>query len=276
MRAAARRSSSTTQGFRVLASLAVLLACCFHWQAHAADAPADYRVGPGDLLHITVFGYPDLAGDVRVSESGNITFPMIGSVPVAGLSTRDVETTISRRLTAGRFIKDSQVTALVVDFQSHRVAVIGEVAKPGQYPVVGTRRVLNMLADAGGVLTASAGDEAVLIHADGTRVPLDLVALMNGDPAQNPVVSADDTINVPKAAQFYIYGEVQKPGVYRLERHMTISEAISAGGGLTRRGTERRVVVKRREGGKAEARLRLKESDLLQPDDVVMVKQGWF
>jgi polysaccharide export outer membrane protein len=255
---------------------AALLATCLLSSPRAADAPTDYRVGPGDLLHIAVFGSPDLAGDARVSESGNITFPLLGAVPVAGLSTRDIETNISRRLTAGHFLKDAQVTALVVDYQSHRVAVLGEVAKPGQYPVVGTRRVLNLLADAGGVLTASAGDEAVLIHADGTRIPLDLVALTNGDASQNPVVGTDDTINVPKAAEFYIYGEVQKPGVYRLARHMTISEAISAGGGLTRRGTERRVLVKRHEADNREERLRLGDSDLLQPNDVVMVKQGWF
>jgi polysaccharide export outer membrane protein len=239
-------------------------------------APDDYRVGPGDLLHITVFGYPDLTGDVRVSETGNMTFPLIGAVPVAGLTPRDVETTLSAKLASGHFIKQSQVTVLVMEYQSQRVAVMGEVAKPGQYPLVGTRRVLNLLADAGGVLMATAGDQAVLIRADGSRVPVDLVEMMNGDAAQNPIVHADDTINVPKAPQFYIYGEVQKPGVYRLDREMTVDAAISAGGGLTRRGSERGIVVKRRASDGKEYRVRVKGSDPVQPDDVLMVKESWF
>jgi polysaccharide export outer membrane protein len=236
---------------------------------------ADYRIGPGDLLRVNVFGYPDLAGDVRVSQTGNITFPLIGAVPVAGLSPREVETQLSHDLASGHYIKRSQVTVLVVEYQSHRVAVMGEVAKPGQYPLVGTRRVLNLLADAGGVTTATAGYRAMLIHADGTRIPLDLVAMMNGDQSDNPIVQPDDVIDVPKAAQFYIYGEVQKPGVYRLERNMTIDEAISAGGGLTRRGTEHGLIVKRHEHDQ-EFKVRVKGSDLLRPDDVVMVKQSWF
>jgi len=241
-----------------------------------ATAPDDYRVGAGDLLHITVFGYPDLTGDVRVSQSGNITFPLLGAVPVAGLSAREVETSISDKLASGHFIKQSQVTVLVMDYQSQRVAVMGEVAKPGQYPLVGTRHVLNMLADAGGVLMATAGDEATLIRADGTRVPVDLVEMMSGDAAQNPVVHPDDTINVPKAPQFYIYGEVQKPGVYRLDREMTVDAAISAGGGLTRRGSERGIIVKRHGADGKEYKVRVRGADLVQPDDVLMVKESWF
>jgi len=239
-------------------------------------APDDYRVGAGDLLHITVFGYPDLTGDVRVSQTGNITFPLLGAVPVVGLSARDVETSLSDKLASGHFIKQSQVTVLVMEYQSQRVAVMGEVAKPGQYPLVGTRHVLNMLADAGGVLMATAGDRAVLVRADGTRVPVDLVEMMSGDAAQNPVVHPDDTINVPRAPQFYIYGEVQKPGVYRLDREMTVDAAISAGGGLTRRGSERGIVVKRHGADGKEYKVRIRGSDLVQPDDVLMVKESWF
>ena len=236
----------------------------------------DYRVGAGDLLHITVFGYPDLTGDVRVSQSGNVTFPLIGAVAVADLTPREVETSLSDKLASGHFIKQSQVTVLVMEYQSQRVAVMGEVAKPGQYPLVGTRHVMNMLADAGGILLATAGDQAVVIRADGTRVPIDVVAMMNGDMAQNPVVHADDTINVPKAPQFYIYGEVQKPGVYRLDRGMTVDAAISAGGGLTRRGTERRILAKRHASDGKEYRVSLRGSEPVLPDDVLIVRASWF
>lgn len=248
--------------------------------AHIAMSAAvldDYRIGPGDLLRIGVFGYPDLGGDVRVSQSGNITFPLIGSVPVAGMSPREVETTLSQQLAAGHFIKQSQVTVLVVDFQSQRVTVMGVATNPGQYPLTGTRRVLNILADAGGVVTATAGSQVVLIHSDGTKVELDLTAMLNGDVTQNPILRGGDVINVPKAPQFYIYGEVQKPGMYKLERKMTVLQAISEGGGLTRRGSERRVFVKRHsETTGKDLQLHLHGPDLVQPDDVLLVKEGWF
>jgi polysaccharide export outer membrane protein len=195
---------------------------------------------------------------------------------VAGLSPRDVETTLSQQLAAGHFIRQSQVTVLVVDYQSQRVTVMGVATNPGQYPLTGTRRVLNVLADAGGVVTATAGNEVILIHGDGSRVQLDLTAMLNGDVAQNPIVQGGDIINVPKAPQFYIYGEVQKPGMYKLERNMTVLQAISEGGGLTRRGSERRVIAKRRDDHNNESQIHLRGTDLVKPDDVLLVKEGWF
>ena len=236
----------------------------------------DYHVGPGDLLRISVFGYPDLGNDIRVSQSGSITFPLIGAVPVSGLSPREIETALSQQLAAGHFIRQSQVTVLVIEYLSQRVAVMGEVTKPGQYPLTGSRRVLNLLADAGGIVSGTAGDEAILVRANGSSQHLDLQAMLNGEVKDNPLVAGGDTINVPKSAQFYIYGEVQKPGMYRVERNMTIVQAISAGGGLTHRGTERGVVVKRRDAHGGEVKLHVKGTDLIQPDDVVLVKEGWF
>jgi polysaccharide export outer membrane protein len=242
----------------------------------ADNAAGDYRVGPGDLLRISVFGYPDLANDIRVSESGNLTFPLIGAVPVWNLSPREIETTLSQRLTAGHFIRESQVTVLVIEYQSQLVAVLGEVAKPGQDPLKGSRRVLNLLADAGGVNSATAGDTAVLVRANGSSQKLDLTAMLNGSAQDNPVLAAGDTINVPKAPQFYIYGEVQKPGAYRVEHKMTVLQAISDGGGLTHRGTERGVIAKRRDARGNEIKVHVKSTDLVQPDDVLLVKESWF
>jgi polysaccharide export outer membrane protein len=245
--------------------------------ANSTNGPGDdYKVGPGDLLRVAVFGNPDLAGDVRVSQTGNITIPLIGSVPVSGLSAREVETSLAQRLSAGRFIRDPQVTVLVIDYESQRVAVMGEVARPGQYPLAGLRRVLNLLADAGGITSTTAGDQVILIRADGSRMQLDSVALLNGDPAQNPVLGPGDSINVPKASLFYIYGEVQRPGMYKLERNMNVTQAISAAGGLTRRGSERGTTVKRHDASGKESRTHVKGSDLIHPDDVLYVKESWF
>jgi polysaccharide export outer membrane protein len=244
---------------------------------YGADSPgADYRVGAGDLLKVSVFGYPDLNGDLRVSQTGNITFPLLGEVPVAGLSVHEAESLLSRRLADGQFIRNSQVTLLVSEYQSKRVAVLGEVTRPGQYPLTFAKRVVDLIADAGGVLSATAADDATLIHVDGTTSTLDVTAILQGNLTQNVLLAPGDTINIPKAPKFYIYGEVQRPGAYRLERNMTVSQAISAGGGLTRRGSERSAIIKRRIAGSKEQRIRVKGPDLLKPDDVLDIKESWF
>lgn len=251
-----------------------LVACAI--VATAWGATEDYRLGSGDLLRINVFGYPDMAADVRVDESGSVRYALVGALPVRGLATRDVEATLAKRLTDGGFIRDAQVSVLVVDYRSQKVAVLGQVAKPGQYPLTKPSTVLDLLAEAGGAINMVAADEANLLHADGSKSRVDLYALFNGDHEQNAFVSGGDTIYVPRAAQFYVYGEVQRPGTYRLERQMTVSQAISAGGGLSQRGTERRAIVKRRDARGREVHVSVRGSDLLQPDDVLLIKESMF
>lgn len=243
-----------------------------------AGAPAadDYRVGAGDLLKISVFGSPELSTEARVAQSGTISMPLIGSVDVAGLSTQQVEQTLAQRFVDGGFLRQPQVSVLVLEYVSQMVSVLGHVAKPGQYALRGSSNVLDVLAQAGGVDPKTAGDYATLLRADGTQQELDLDALFRGDPRQNVPVKGGDRIYVPRAEYFYIYGQVQRPGQYRLERNMTLSRAISAGGGLTSRGTERRAVVKRRDEQGREREYSIRPSDVLEPDDVVFIKESWF
>jgi polysaccharide biosynthesis/export protein len=239
-------------------------------------AASDYRVGAGDLLRVSVFDHPELGVDLRVSESGNLTFPLLGQIQVAGMSAHEVESILTRGLATGGFVHQPQVSILVVDFQSQKISVMGQVGKPGQYALTTSQHALDGLAQAGGVINLIAADEATLIRKDGSKVPIDLIAMFNGDPSQNPPVGAGDTIYVPRAPQFYVYGQVQHPGIYRLERGMTVSQAISAGGGLTPKGSERWVVVKRRDRSGKERKVSVSSSDMLQPDDVLMVKESLF
>lgn len=236
----------------------------------------DYRVGPGDLLRVSVFGSPELSNEVRVSDTGMITYPLIGALEVNGRSTAQIEAMLKASFVEGGYLRDPQVLVHVAEYQSQKVSVLGHVANPGQYTLQSSNRVLDMIAAAGGVNTDEAGDSAMLIREDGTRQPVDLHALFNGDPAQNVVVTGGDTLYVPRAPQFYVYGEVQRPGKYRLERGMTVSRAISASGGLTERGSERRVIVKRKTETGEEKHISVRSSDLLQPDDVLFVKEGFF
>ena len=262
------------------AALTALLVLCNVWAAE----PNDYAIGPGDLLQITVSGYPELATSERVSERGTISFPYLEPLMISTLSSRGVETLIQDKLTQGAIIKNPQVSVLIVEYQSQLVAVLGQVNKPGQYPLITARRVIDLLAQAGGPIVNEsgspgagiAGDEATLTRRDGNVIKIDLGALFAGDSRQNVFVAAGDTIFVPRAPQIYVYGEVQKAGIYQLQRHMTVAQAISAGGGLTSRGSDRRIVLKRRNDLGQEHEISTKTSDLLQPDDVVVVKQSLF
>jgi polysaccharide biosynthesis/export protein len=242
----------------------------------ATPSAGDYRVGPGDLLRVSVFDHPELAADLRVSQSGNLTFPLLGQLAVAGKSPHDIESTLVEGLAGGGFVHQPQVSVLVIDYQSQKISVMGQVTRPGQYALTASQHAIDLLAEAGGVVNLVAADDATLIKRNGDRVPIDLVAMFAGDPRQNPEVAAGDTIYVPRAPQFYVYGEVQRPGVYRLERRMTVSQAISAGGGLTPKGSDRRALVKRRDATGKERKLSVSASDLLEPDDVLVIKQGLF
>lgn len=240
-----------------------------------AETP-DYVLGIGDRVRVSVFGYPDMTADVRVDEFGSIRYALVGSLVVTGHSTREVETTLAQRLTDGGFIRNPQVSVLITEYLSRKVAVMGEVAKPGQYALTQRSKVLDLLAEAGGVVTGMASDAATLLRADGTKMDVDLFKLFKGDAAENIAIEPGDTLYVARASQFYVYGEVQRPGTYRLERRMTVSQAISAGGGLTPRGTERRATVKRRDADGDEEVIGVRGSDVLQPDDVLMIKESLF
>jgi polysaccharide biosynthesis/export protein len=242
----------------------------------ARAAAEDYRLGAGDLLKIVVFDHDELNLDARISQTGNITFPLVGQVPVAGLSAREAELVLAKSLSDGGFVSRPQVSILVSDYQSQKVSVMGQVSKAGQYPLDSSKSVLDALALAGGLLNDTAGDDATLVRADGTHVAIDLVRLFNGDPAMNPPVHDGDTVFVQRAAQFYVYGEVQHPGQYRLPRNTTISQAISIGGGLTPRGTQRGAIVKRLDADGKEHKSSVADEDILQPNDVLLIKSSWF
>lgn len=273
-RVMANRLEFPVMWLRVLiAMLALAFALSAPVRANGTD---DYKLGSGDLLRIAVFGAPEMSAEVRVAQSGTITVPLLGSVPVAGLSTAQVEQLLAGKYAEGGFLKQPQLAVLVMEYQSQIVSVLGHVTKPGQYPMRASGHVLDVLAQAGGVVAASAADHAVLTRTDGSKAEIDLEKLFDGDPAQNYQVSGGDRLYVPKADQFYVYGQVQRPGMYKLERNMSVSRAISASGGLTARGTERRAIVKRRGPDGKEKEYSARGTDILQPDDILVIKESLF
>jgi polysaccharide export outer membrane protein len=248
--------------------------------ASAEAARDDYLLGPGDAIRIQVFQNPDLTVEARVSEAGIISYPLLGAIRIGGLSTTAVERQIAQRLRDGKFLQNPQVTVNVTTFRSQQVSVLGNVTKPGRYPLETTgMRLSEVLSMAGGVSPTGA-DEVVLVTNRGgkpQRIEIDLVDMFaSGDLTLDPQMQAGDVIYVNRAPQFYIYGQVQRPGMYGVDRGMTLAQAIAKGGGLTLRGTDRAVRVHRRYGNKQIQVLEPKLDDPIRPDDLIFVRESVF
>jgi len=257
----------------------ILVALGAGWPVSTVFAQSDYRVGPGDSLKILVFQNADLTLETRVAETGTISFPLIGEFAVGGLATGEIERIITRRLREGGFLVSPSVNVNVSQYRSLQVQVLGYVNKPGRIILEqSVNRVSELIALAGGV-TPQGADTVTLTHAGEVEkhVEIDLPALFSGATAAgDPVVRNGDTIFVPRAPVFYIYGEVQRPGQYRLERDMTVMQALAAGGGLTPRGTERGTRINRRDPN---GKLALRPTGLdepIQADDVIFVRESLF
>src|SRR6185503_13082009 len=235
---------------RVLSGLVAALASAalLVLSPHVRAAESNEALGAGDMIRVTVFQNPDLTTEARISEKGSILFPLIGEIPLGGKTPVDAAKGIATRLKSGDFMKNPQVSVNVLQVRSRQVSVLGLVAKPGQYALENSSaKLTDVLALAGGVVPG--GDEVVVLISgrDGSKTDVDVPALYrNGSAAANPEIRSGDTIFVPRAPTFYIYGEVQRPGNYRLEPNITVMHALSLGGGLTPRGTERGLMINRR------------------------------
>jgi polysaccharide export outer membrane protein len=260
---------------KLYAWLAALLMAACAGAALADDVP----LGPGDVIKVAVFGNADLGLETKISDAGTISFPLLGDVAIGGLAPSAAEKKIAGLLQSGGYLRKAEVTLAVSVAQSQQVSVLGQVNRPGRYPIDGKRSLTDVLALAGGV-NADGSDTATLIRTrDGTtrKDLIDLVDMVrSADMQHNIQLRGGDVIYVERAPRFYIYGEVQRPGAYRLDRNMTVVQALSTGGGLTPRGTERGMRIKRRDAqGKLQV-LDAKHDDVLQVDDVVYVQESLF
>ena len=248
--------------------------------AQASGAAHDYVLGAGDVLHISVYQNPDLSMDTRINESGSISYPLLGTVPLKGLTVGQAEHRIEDGLRNGNFVKQPQVTIVITQVNGNMVSVLGQVNKPGRYPLAqAENRLTDMLATAGGIAASGADTVVVVGTRDGKtfRKEIDLPSVFAAD-RKTPdfLLQNGDEIWVDRAPLIYIYGEVQRPGQIRLERGMTLMQALAAGGGLTPRGTERGIQVRRKDAAGVTKVLELKLNDPLEPGDVVYVRESIF
>jgi polysaccharide export outer membrane protein len=209
----------------------------------------DYKIGPEDLIEITVFEVEKLNKTVRVSARGDISLPLLGILRVKGLTTTELEKRVTDLL-AEKYIKDPYVTVFIKEYRNQRISVIGMVEKPGIFEVAGQKTVLGMLAMAGG-LKEDAGrllfllrppplneDEPKGAGASAQQAPLTLVIdldemLIRGDLTLNVPTFSGDVINVPASGKVFVGGDVQKPGGFPLKgKNLTLTQAIALAEGL--------------------------------------------
>ncbi|MDP9014188.1 MAG: SLBB domain-containing protein [Pseudomonadota bacterium] len=238
------------------------------------------QLGPGDSVSIQVYGQPDLSTTVYVADDGTVSVPLAGNVPVSGLSPSQASSRIESALKTGKILVEPHVTLTVTQSRSQRVSVLGQVGTPGRYPVESNTSIFDLLAQAGGI-TANGSDVVYIIRQekDGkeVRYAVDLKGMAGGSAAlPSATLRGGDSVFVPNAEQFSIFGEVATPGRYRVEPGMTVIEAIAKAGGITQRGSQRRVEIKRKLADGSYTNVKAKISDPVQPNDVIQVKESIF
>src|SRR5258706_1865521 len=215
--------------------LAALLCVAAVALPNTGAAQSRETLGEGDSIRITVFQSPDLTTETRISDRGPITFPLIGEVALGGLTPVGAENKIAQQLMDGKFVLKPQVSVNVIRVRSRQVSVLGQVARPGRYPLDDTSsNLMDILALAGGISPTGTDNVIVMMTRNGKTAKADIdVPFMyrTGDLSKNIPLENGDAIYVDRAPVFYIYGEVQRAGSYRLEPAMTGMQAISAGGG---------------------------------------------
>jgi polysaccharide export outer membrane protein len=252
---------------------------------------AGYILGSGDALRVQVYDNPDLSQEVTIEADGFLQYPLIGRVQASGLSVRELETLLTKRFADG-YLVSPQVGVTVTQYKSQYVYVMGAVKTPGVYPLRRQATLLDTLSEVGGP-TPDAGAEVILVRAaDKQSLPTDmrpastaaagqsfirvqLEPLLAGEVSQRIFVQAGDVVYVPVGGFFYVAGEIQRPGRYRLERDTTVFKAVAVAGGLTKFADKKTMVVQRVVRGQRQE-FRASLNDLLQAEDVVVVPASLF
>jgi polysaccharide export outer membrane protein len=259
----------------------------------ASPASTEYQIGPEDILKVTVYGHEDLTQTVVVQSDGTFVFPLIGRVKGGDLTPKELERKITVLLSQG-FIRNPQVTVIVQEYRSKTIFVVGEIARPGTYPLSGSRTLVEALAKAGPT-TSNAGGEVVIVRPHGEVqgpvlpnqvgegpasasaevIRVNMPDIQAGDLSKNILLRPNDTVFVPLAPKVFVSGEVRNPGAYPFASGTTVRQAISLAGGFTEDGSSGRIrVVRTFEGKSREVKIKIDEP--VQPGDTIVVKSKLF
>lgn len=254
----------------------ILALVAFTSPAHAKE----YILGIGDVVGITVYDHPDLLVDAtQIDENGKIAVPLIGSIEVAGLTPSAAQKRIAQALVSGGFIIKPNVNLIVKQYRSQQISVLGQVNKPGNYALESNSNITDLLGLAGGI-GPQGSDTVILMHKQNGKLvttKIDTLSLFkDGQHNLDYPITAGDTIFVPRAEVFYIYGEVQHPGAFRYEKNMSLMQAIALGGGISLRGTERGAQIRRTDKDGKVTTLSATPNEIIQPNDVIYIKESLF
>ncbi|QLI82545.1 SLBB domain-containing protein [Chitinibacter fontanus] len=241
-----------------------------------AAPKGEYVLGAGDVVKIQVYDHPDLTTEVQLNNEGGLAFPLIGEVKLAGLGYTEAEALISKKLVAGGFIKKPNVNVLIVQYRSQRVAVLGEVNKPGRYALDSSTDLIDLLAIAGGI--SGAGGDAVVVLRGEERIEYLLSKLTQLSNPEKRIIRIQngDTVFVPRAKQMYVYGEVNRPGAFKLEPNMTVMQGLAVAGGFNPRASKRSVEIHRVNTDGVLEKVPAKLTDLIRENDTIFVEESFF
>lgn len=239
-------------------------------------------IGPGDLLEISVFDTPELSGKVRVSNSGDVSLPLIGALHVAGLTSDEMQARIANKLVDGQLVKDPQVTVFMAEYATQGVSVLGEVKRPGIYPALGQHRLLDYISLGEGLTPLAGVNVTITPRADPEALTMvRLSSKSSPTAAENPAIAPGDTIFVSKAGIVYVVGDVAKPGGFIMEHdeHLTVLQALALAQGTNSTAAKSHArIIRKRPDGHEEIPLDLgkilsaKTRDVpLQDDDIIFV-----
>jgi polysaccharide export outer membrane protein len=239
------------------------------------------RLGSGDLLLVTVFGASDYNHEVRVATDGSVSLPLIGTVKVAGLTPREVASDLQTRLSEGGYFNNPEVSVFIKEYATQGISVLGEVQKPGVYPLLGSRTLFDVLSAASGT-TQTAGNKVYITHRDRPQHPevVKLTYDASGVVQSNVPVLPGDTIIVQKAGMVYVVGNVQKPtGIVMVDPGLTVLKAIALAQGIAPNAAlDKARLVRKTSDGQIAIPLQLKKMlaakipDVrVEPEDVIFV-----
>lgn len=234
------------------------------------------RLAPSDTVQIRVLGQPELDGQIRIAPDGTLTVPYGGRIRASGLTEDQLAGRIKGSLERGNVVKNAQVFVNVVGFGT-QISVLGAVRSPGAIALDRPTTVLEALSRAGGI--SQLGGQILVRRRTGkgtlTVTHLDSRQLLNGA-GPNPYVSNGDEIVVEEPPVFYLYGFVNRPGVYPLLRAVSIQQALASAGGMSELGSEWRIEVKRKLKDGTIVVEKGELDHMVRPNDTIIVKERWF
>lgn len=288
---APERRGCRPRGWWLGLCLAVMVHGECGWLAAQTVPAAGYRIGPKDLVEIKVFEVPEMNLERRVSDEGMINLPLIGDVPVMGLTDGELADRL-KALLESRYVQRASVSVFIKEFRSRPITVMGAVRNPGNLAFSGRWTLLEAISAAGG-LADNRGDMIFVLRraenglSDQIAIPVDDL-IVRADPDANIPIFSNDVINIPARVEVTVFclGEVRSPGAlsFQSTHRITLLSAIARAGGLTDRASKK-LTIKRRDRSGKDVELEVdyrrilagKEADIeLQAGDIIVVKESFF